>query len=81
MPHWAFDVAGGMVVGASLLHTFLPPWDVLADFPKAQKVYKVVVYTVGYIAINGRSSVYRSISTQDGTAVSPVNRDEPPKPT
>lgn len=47
----------------SLLHTVLPPWEIFADFPRVQKVYKVVVYTIGYVALNGRSTVYQSIST------------------
>lgn len=43
----------------------------LADFPSAQKVfymifgskyYKLLIYTVGYIAINGRSTLWQSIS-------------------
>ena len=64
MHHWMFDAACSTIVGCSVLHTFLPPWEILADFPRAQKIYKVIVYAVGYIAINGRSTVYRSISTQ-----------------
>lgn len=63
MHHWIYDAVAGLVLVCSVLHTFiLPPWDVLNDFPRAQKVYKVIVYTVGYIAINGRSTVFKSIS-------------------
>lgn len=72
IPHWLLDAGGLTLFTCSVLHTFLPPWDVLNDFPRAQKVYKVIVYTVGYIAINGRSTIYRSISTQKDA--------EPPKP-
>ena len=50
---------------ASVLHTFLPPWDFLNDFPRAQKYYKVFVYIVGYVAINGRSTVYQHISVNN----------------
>lgn len=60
--HVLFDAATATIAVCSVLHTFLPPWDVLEDFPRAQKVYKVVIYTVGYIAINGRSTVYKGIS-------------------
>ncbi len=42
---------------ASLLHTFLPPWDFLADFPTAQKYYRAFIYFIGYIAVSGRSTV------------------------
>jgi hypothetical protein len=52
---------------ASLVHTMLPPWDALGDFPRAQKYYKLFVYLVGYVALNGRSTVYSSLSTKDGT--------------
>lgn len=62
MEHKIFDIASFTIVLCSVLHTFLPPWDFLNDFPRAQKYYKVVIYVVGYIAINGRSTVYRSIS-------------------
>jgi len=53
------------IVTCSLTHSLLPPWDFLDDFPRAQKVYKAFVYVVGYVALNGRSTVYRSISTSN----------------
>lgn len=59
-----------VVTGASILHTLLPPWEVLNDFPKAQKYYKLLVYFLGYAALNGRSTVYGSVSTKDGSAPS-----------
>jgi hypothetical protein len=62
MPHWVFDYISGSVLVCSVLHTLLPPWDFLNDFPKAQKYYKLFVYVVGYIAINARSTAWRSIS-------------------
>lgn len=46
----------------------------LVDFPVAQKTfyaafdnryYKLLVYTVGYIALNGRSTVWRYISVKN----------------
>ena len=46
----------------------------LADFPTAQKLfygafnnrwYKLIVYTVGYVALNGRSTVWRFISVNN----------------
>ena len=62
--HHIADIAGSAVIGCSILHTFLPPWDFLNDFPRAQKYYKLAVYVIGYVAINGRSTVYKSISVQ-----------------
>jgi hypothetical protein len=52
----------------SFLHTTLPPWDFLAPYPKAQNAYKVFVYIVGYVALNARSTVYKSISVQQPDA-------------
>jgi hypothetical protein len=44
----------------------LPPWDADAfqPFPSFVKFYKVLIYVVGYVAVNARSTVYPSISTQ-----------------
>src|SRR6266702_3767255 len=60
-------IATEVVAAASLLHTILPPWEALNDFPNAQKYYKLLVYIVGYAALNGRSTVYPNLSTKDGT--------------
>lgn len=79
-----FHVGGEIVAVASLLHTFLPPWDWkpnfvtvgLIEFPSAQKMfyavfnnrwYRLLVYTVGFIALNARSTVWRSISVNNPT--------------
>lgn len=61
--HQLMDIGTETIVVCSLLHTFLPPWDFLNDFPRAQKYYKLAVYIIGYVALNGRSTVYRSLST------------------
>lgn len=61
-----------VVSGASILHTILPPWEAFNDFPTVQKYYKLLIYIVGYVALNGRSTVYPSVSTKDGTQPSPV---------
>ena len=63
--HHLYDVVGGSVLICSTLHTVLPPWDWLDDFPRAQKYYKAFIYLVGYVAISGRSTVYRSISVHN----------------
>jgi hypothetical protein len=47
---------------ASICHSALPPWEFLADFPRTQKCYKAFIYLVGFIALNGRSTVHGSIS-------------------
>jgi hypothetical protein len=52
---------------SSLLHTFLPPWDFLDPWPGVQKYYKAFVYVVGYMALSGRSTVYKSISVSNPT--------------
>ncbi len=57
------DIGAKVVVIASVCHSCLPPWDFLNDFPRTQKFYKAFIYLVGFIAINGRSTVYTSIST------------------
>lgn len=62
--HQLKDFGLGAIVVCSVLHTFLPPWDFLKDFPRTQKVYKVFIYLIGYIAFNARSTIYPSISTQ-----------------
>jgi hypothetical protein len=71
-PH-IISIATDWIAICSILHTFLPPWDALDGFPRAQKYYKVVVYTIGYMALNGRSTVYRSISAQ-----APASQDKQP---
>lgn len=67
--HDVKDVIEQTVVICSVLHTFLPPWDFLVDFPRVQKVYKVVIYVIGYVAISGRSAVYRKLSIENSEGV------------
>lgn len=64
--HELKDIAFDVVVGCSIVHTALPPWDAdaIKQFPTFQKYYRLLIYLVGYIAINFRSTVYSSISTQ-----------------
>lgn len=78
--HQLVDLATETVVACSLLHTFLPPWDFLADFPRAQRYYKLVVYVIGYIGLNARSTVYQSVSMKNQVAQGvQVPSPEPPK--
>lgn len=61
------SVVESVIVGCSIAHTFLPPWDAeaIAQFPALQKWYRLLIYVIGYIALNARSTVYPSISTQN----------------
>ena len=68
--HDLVDDATRIIAICSVLHTLLPPWEVLNEFPTAQKYYKVVVYTIGYASLAGRSTVYKSLSTKDGAQTS-----------
>lgn len=70
--HHLVDIGTEAIAVCSVLHTILPPWEALNDFPTAQKYYKLAVYFIGYAALNGRSTVYRSISTKDGSQQSPA---------
>lgn len=67
--HDVYDYGLGAVGVCTMLHTFLPPWEILDDFPTVQKYYKVLVYFVGYVAGNARSTVYRSISINNPKGV------------
>lgn len=60
-PH-TIEIITRVVFIASICHSALPPWEFLNDFPTAQKLYKAFIYLVGFVAINGRSTVYQSIS-------------------
>lgn len=62
LEHAIIDIVTKTVFVCSILHTMLPPWDILSEFPWWQKRYKVVVYVIGYVALNGRSTVYQKIS-------------------
>lgn len=70
--HKLWDVVAAVVFACSLLHTLLPPWDGYGDFPRFQKVYKATVYTIGYIALNARSTFHPSLGTDNGSKTSDV---------
>lgn len=51
---------------ASLIHAFLPPFEIFNDFPGFQKYYKLLINIVSYIAINVRTNVvqlYQNVDT------------------
>ena len=66
-PHEYIDLGLRVIVMCSVIHTFAPPWDIdaLQPFPTLKNYYRLFIYVVGYIALNGRSTVYKSISTQN----------------
>jgi hypothetical protein len=69
--HKWIDIATRVVFVASILHSVLPPWDAepFQPFPTFIKFYKVFIYVIGYVAINARSTIYKSISTQTNGGV------------
>jgi hypothetical protein len=69
-----------VIAGASILHTLLPPWDFLNDFPTLQKYYKLVVYVIGYVALNARSTLYQNISVNNPSGPNANAPAPPPTP-
>lgn len=66
-----------VIVVSSVVHIFLPPYDVFNDFPRFQKYYKLFVAVVGYVALNARGKLIQAYpSVQQAKA--PV--DTPPEP-
>lgn len=74
--HELLDIATQTIVVCSVLHTFLPPYDFLNDFPTAQKYYKAFIYITGYVGLNARSTVYKSISINNPDGLN-ANRVSP----
>lgn len=77
--HHVVDIGGEAIVICSILHTLLPPWDFLDDFPRAQRYYKVFIYVIGYVALNARSTVYKSVAMKN-QPVQPVQSAQTPPP-
>ena len=69
-----WTVYTNIVTISSFMHSLLPPWDnpALDAFPRFQKCYRASIYFLGYSSASLRSSVHKSISTQNGTQISPV---------
>jgi hypothetical protein len=61
-----------IVMVSSHLHSLLPPWDgdAIKESPSFQKWYRLLIYFLGYAGASYRSSVYASISTDNGSHVS-----------
>lgn len=66
---WVAVTTTGITV-CSILHTILPPWEVFTEWPTFQKYYKLLVYIIGYAALNGRSTLWQSLSTANGSKTS-----------
>ena len=62
--HEMIDIGMRVVIVCSIVHTFAPPWDAeaLQPFPTLKNYYRLFIYIVGYVALNARSTVYKSIS-------------------
>jgi hypothetical protein len=76
--HQLFDFAGAVVLVSSLLGTFLPPYEWFDDWPRFQKVYKILKMTIAkWGAINLQSVVYpamtvpRQMAAQTDETVAP----------
>jgi len=63
--HEVIDITTRTVMVSSVVHSLLPPWDAepFQAFPGFVRYYKLVVYLIGYMGLNARSTVYKSIST------------------
>lgn len=75
-----FQYGSAVVTICSILHSFLPPWDFLNDFPRAQKYYKLLIYIIGYIALNARSTTWHllSVNNPSGPNANPTNGGSKP---
>jgi hypothetical protein len=69
--HELYDIASGVVVGSSALYSFLPSYEIFADFPRTQKVYKVFTLVIlKFGSVNFRSMMnpaIRSVENASGT--------------
>lgn len=62
--HKLFDIAGGVVMGCSLLYSFLPPYETFDGYPRFQKFYKVFTQIIArWGGLNLKSVVYPQIKS------------------
>lgn len=78
--HEVKDVGLSVIAVCSVAHTFLPPWDAdaIKPFPRFQKAYRLVIYFLGYVAINFRSTVYKNISIHNPDGLNANPQLDPP---
>lgn len=79
--HDWFDIGTRAVTVCSILYTVLPPYETFADYPSLLKAYKLFLSILGSFAVNGRSRLYPSISTNSGNTTSPAAQSAPGGPT
>lgn len=53
----ALDWAARICLAFSILNAILPPYDVLAEFPNAQRYYKLVLAVVRYFSGDVRTRI------------------------
>jgi hypothetical protein len=73
----ALDWAARICLVFSVLNAILPPYDVLNDFPTAQKYYRLVLAIVKYFSGDVRTKImqlYPSFTASD-TGVAAVKQD------
>jgi hypothetical protein len=73
------DIGFDIIVGCSIAHSVLPPWDndALKPFPRLQGGYRLFIYVVGYIGLNARSTIYKSISVNNPDGVNGNGASKP----
>lgn len=70
--HNVWDIGAGVVVGSSLLNSFLPPYEDFADYPRFQKAYKfATIFIVRFASVNLKSVVYPRIQATAQDALKP----------
>jgi hypothetical protein len=70
--HQIFELALRAVMYASVLHMILPPYETFKQLPRFQAIYKAVVDTVGWIALNGRGKVIQAYPSMKQPGDSPA---------
>ena len=68
--HDWFDIGTRAVTVCSILYTVLPPYETFSDYPSLLKAYKLFLSILGSFAVNGRSRLYPSLSTNNGNSTS-----------
>jgi len=69
MHDW-IDIGTRAVAVCSVLYSILPPFELFGDYPSLQKAYKLFLGIIGSLAVNGRSKLYPSLSTNNGNTTS-----------
>ena len=71
--HEVYDYVGAVVMGSSLLYSFLPNWDQFNDYPKFQSAYKfLMIFIVKFASFNFRSQLKPEIQATANVAGTPT---------